>query len=481
MAYLPLAYINRFSVLTDLYCSELRSDCEPEMLLEMVSDSNWGTEEYAGPNKEKFDLMYQELKENFFMMHRIGACYAAAAFVGIWQNHKIVYEPDYDFSKALLETNRLRVYLDMIKHLPFNTFYLDFSKNALFSYDGFFVQVKIYDTGAIRISSLPTEKNYSYIPVHEYEQEPTAYADNFWIQPEVFNTENGMYYFDYDLVKDYINTSDSYKTQWFVGGVSNYRLFLLQFLMYLSSKEPDITESPDTINTYKPSEVVKNKYSEVQKWDVGVRYGNKIRCFNKMEKQRQDSDTANSNTNTNAKRPHMRKAHWEHYHTGKGRVNIITKWKEPIFVNGNSEDIISTIHVVTNKEAEGSSGEEFIKQYLQSKNISYVWQHNIRSIRKRYDFSIIWDNTLVFIEFDGEQHFKAINRWKGKKGYLERRSADIEKNNYCHQNKIPLLRIRFDQAHLIPSMIDDLLLNHERYNEKWNTYLSNEEYYSICE
>jgi hypothetical protein len=137
------------------------------------------------------------------------------------------------------------------------------------------VQVKVYDTGAIRISSLPTERGYSHIPLNEYEQEPTVYADAFWIKPEMFNNENGIYYFDYDLHKDFMYTSDSFKTQWFIGGLSNYRLFLLQFLMYLSSKEPDIVESPDTINTYKPSSSLKNKYSEVRKWDVGCRYGKK--------------------------------------------------------------------------------------------------------------------------------------------------------------------------------------------------------------
>lgn len=149
----------------------------------------------------------------------------------------------------------------MIKYIPFNTFYLDFSQNELFAYEGFFVQVKVYDKGAIRLSSLPTEKGYSHIPVHEYEHTPTAYADAFWISPEMFSVENGISYFDYDICKDLINTSDSFKTQWFIGGLSNYRLFLLQFLMYLSSKEPDIVESPDTINTYKPSTSLKNKYS----------------------------------------------------------------------------------------------------------------------------------------------------------------------------------------------------------------------------
>jgi hypothetical protein len=185
--------------------------------------------------------------------------------------------------------------------------------------------------------------------------------------------------------------------------------------------------------------------------------------------------------NQSSKRPHIRKAHWERYHVGKGKKDIVTKWKEPVFVNGDSNDIISNIHVVTNKEAECSSGEEFIKQYLKSRNISFCFQHYIREIRKRYDFSIEWNNLLVFIEFDGEQHFKSISRWKGKKGYLSRRQADIEKNEYCYKNRIPLLRIRFDQAHSIPDMIDDFLLNSENYYQQFNTYLTNEMYYSICE
>lgn len=479
MMYLPLAYINRFSELTDLYCSNLRADCEPEMLLEMVSDPNWGTAEYSGPNKEKYYLTYNEFDRNFFGMNHVSACFAVAAFVGIWKTHKIVYEPDYDFSKALLGTNQLRVYPDVIKHLPYSTFYLDFSKNGLFTYEGFFVQVKVYDTGTIRISSLPTENNYSYIPVKEYEKEPTAYSDAFWLTPEMFTTEKGMSYFDYDLCHDSINTSDSYKTQWFLGGLSNFRLFLLQFLMYLSSKEPDIAESQDTVNTYRPSEIVRNKYSEIQKWDVGVRYGAKIRCFNKQKMQQPGLCHAENKSST--KRPHMRKAHWERYHTGKGRVNLTTKWKEPVFINGDSDDIISTIHIVTNKEAEGSSGEELVKQYLQSRKIEFSKEYYVREIRKRYDFSITLNNRMVFIEFDGEQHFKAINRWKGKRGYLERLKSDAEKNSYCCRNNIPLLRIRFDQAYLVSNMVDDLLAHPETYNVRMNTFLTKEEYYSICE
>lgn len=478
--YLPLEYVERYSILTELYCSEERCACEPETLLDMIADKNWGTEEYSGPNKDKYFFTYEMLKSNFFIMHAISACFAVAGFSGTWKYNKMAYEPDYDFSKALLGTKKLRVYPELIKHIPFNTFYLDFSKNNLFEYEGFFVQVKVYENGAIRLVSLPTESNFSNIPVEEeMEKRPTAYADAFWIEPEKFNYENGMCYFDYDFSRDLMWTTDTYETQWFIGGLSNFRLFLLQFLMYLSSKEPDIVESKDTINTYRQSKVIKNKYSEIKKWDVGCRYGEKIRCFEKSKRLALATDVCNNIQNS--KRPHIRKAHWERYHTGKGRHSIITKWKEPQFVNGNCNDIISNIHIVTDKEVKGSLGEELVKKYLCAKNILFQTQYYAREIRKRYDFSIELNNVLIFIEFDGEQHFKSINRWKGKKGYWERRKADVEKNVYCQKNNIPLLRIRYDQAYLIPNMITDLLENTEKYHQQYNTYLTNEEYYSICE
>ena len=201
--YLPLEYVKRYSVLTELYCSEEYINCEPEVLLEMIADADWGTSNYSGPNKERYIHTYNMFDNNYFAMHIISACFATAGFAGVWKYNKIIYEPDYDFSQALIGTNKLRVYPEMLKHIPFNTFYLDFSKNELFVYEGFFVQVKVYDTGVIRISSLPTESGYSHIPVHEYEGEnPTAYADAFWIKPEMYSVDNGVYYFDYNLYKD---------------------------------------------------------------------------------------------------------------------------------------------------------------------------------------------------------------------------------------------------------------------------------------
>lgn len=478
LMYLPLGYVKRFDKLTDLYCSKERCDCEPEVLLDMISDENWGKDNYKGPNREKYGYIYNEFSGNFFEMHEVSACFAAAGFCGIWKYNKIVYEPDYDFSNELIGTKKLRVYPDLIKHLPFNTFYLDFSKNSLFEYEGFFVQIKKYETGAIRIAYLPTEKNFSYIPVEEYKNTPTAYMDVFWITPDKLRTEYNISYFDFDLLKDYIYTSDSYKTQWFIGGVSKYRLFLLQFLMYLSSDKPDIEEDPDTKKTYRPSGTIKNQYKEIRKWNVGCRYGETLRRYNTRKAHQWGINEKNIQ---NSKRPHVRKAHWERYHIGKGRKEITIKWKSSIIVNGGTDDIIANIHAVTNEDPKCSRGEDLIKQYLKSKNIEFKQQHYIGEIRKRYDFKIERNGIIAFVEFDGEQHFKLVNKWGGKKDYQKRKKADLEKNKYCVKNRIPLLRIRYDQAHMISDMIDDLIVNSEKYCQQFNTYLTNCEYYSICE
>ena len=76
--YLPLEYVKRYSVLTELYCSEEYINCEPEVLLEMIADADWGTSNYSGPNKERYIHTYNMFDNNYFAMHIISACFATA-------------------------------------------------------------------------------------------------------------------------------------------------------------------------------------------------------------------------------------------------------------------------------------------------------------------------------------------------------------------------------------------------------------------
>jgi len=94
-----------------------------------------------------------------------------------------------------------------------------------------------------------------------------------------------------------------------------------------------------------------------------------------------------------------------------------------------------------------SRGENKIESILISKNIKYFNQ---------YSFSDCKFNSLLFfdfylpdlnmcIEFDGEQHFKSIKRWGGNEKLNEIVQRDSIKNEYCKQNNIKLLRIKFNE------------------------------------
>ncbi len=50
-----------------------------------------------------------------------------------------------------------------------------------------------------------------------------------------------------------------------------------------------------------------------------------------------------------------------------------------MFVNGDTDDVITNIHIVTDKDPSCSSGEDMVKEYLKSQNIEFYFQHYVRN------------------------------------------------------------------------------------------------------
>lgn len=98
-----------------------------------------------------------------------------------------------------------------------------------------------------------------------------------------------------------------------------------------------------------------------------------------------------------------------------------------------------------------SSGEQIIENILQENNILYKKEYSFHDLVSennyplRFDFAIFDDNNnlIRIIEYDGEQHFQK----KADKIFsdtLENRQArDKQKNLYCLQHNIPLVRIPY--------------------------------------
>lgn len=93
-----------------------------------------------------------------------------------------------------------------------------------------------------------------------------------------------------------------------------------------------------------------------------------------------------------------------------------------------------------------SSGEIKIAQILENNNIDFQSQYRIKefNISSPFDFAIFKEKQLLgLIEFDGEQHYQAVEFWGGKEQLKIQQERDRRKNKWCKENNIRLIRIPY--------------------------------------
>lgn len=110
-------------------------------------------------------------------------------------------------------------------------------------------------------------------------------------------------------------------------------------------------------------------------------------------------------------------------------------------------------HYIQKDKNKGSKGEQAIRRILTEYNKNFKEQYTFdncvfqdTSAKARFDFAVFdeYDNLSYLIEYDGEQHYKAVKMWGGEEGLQKRKEHDAFKNNYCYINNIPLIRIPYD-------------------------------------
>lgn len=116
---------------------------------------------------------------------------------------------------------------------------------------------------------------------------------------------------------------------------------LIDVLSYLCAKNAEILERP--IKRRPPSN--KHRFSEIRTWDVALRYGSQLREYKKQTQEAKNNP--NKHVGHRSPRPHMRRAHWHRYWTGKGRTELTILWIDSIAVNANaSGDLPVEVHDV---------------------------------------------------------------------------------------------------------------------------------------
>ena len=108
---------------------------------------------------------------------------------------------------------------------------------------------------------------------------------------------------------------------------------------------------------------------------------------------------------------------------------------------------------------QGSVGEDVVEMHLKIDGYQYSKEYevNINNVTFRFDYAIFNSNKLEgFIEFDGIQHFEAIDTFGGEKGLSKTRYRDELKNSYCIDKGLKLLRIRYSDGHKSKEMIEKI-------------------------
>lgn len=107
-----------------------------------------------------------------------------------------------------------------------------------------------------------------------------------------------------------------------------------------------------------------------------------------------------------------------------------------------------------------SKGEKYIRLFLLKNNISFISQYKYDDCRNinKLPFDFYLPDYNVLIEYDGEQHFKSIEKFGGIEYYIKVINNDKIKNEYCLNNDIRLLRISYYEYKKIDNILNDYIL-----------------------
>jgi len=109
-----------------------------------------------------------------------------------------------------------------------------------------------------------------------------------------------------------------------------------------------------------------------------------------------------------------------------------------------------------------SKGEKEIAKFLNKHHINYDRQHKFPDCKNIFQlpFDFYIPSMRTCIEFDGEQHFLPLSFFGGKEALDKLKINDKIKSDYCEDNYISLIRIRYDQIDDIWRILWDNLKTH---------------------
>lgn len=265
-----------------------------------------------------------------------------------WNRYKKIYQFNPAFVYYLSQTEAGEVHADLLKRLPFDSFYISFGGEILSDEDnlnfptkavpviGMFVHLYFYEDEC-------TYVNYSLCLVGKDGTTLNLYCGvtDGCIMQDAMDVEQ----WPEELRKAFkVNTSERiHEIREKQRREKPFFMIALNACQYLCASNAEIRDLKVSKKD-KPVVSVNGKKIpvSVQVSNVGYYIGKR---FEKMYAE-SAVDGMRVGVSGTKKRPHVRRAHWHHYWTGPGRTVLQVKWLEPIFVMGEENDIKTAVHIV---------------------------------------------------------------------------------------------------------------------------------------
>ncbi|MBQ9279925.1 MAG: hypothetical protein IJ215_02615 [Clostridia bacterium] len=351
-------------------------DKELDDFFRAFSDRDFGTFEYSCSNRF-YSNYSRQLSQSSPKARRVEDTMQPIEvnlLLELWRRTMCSYKPDAEFTKVLKTNSVMKVYPDVFRKIPVNDFYINLSENDSMKSDGIIVSVRVYDndirilymvcdsanrTKIVDIIDFTTEvdpmgklaneitlsKNQKAILDMDrmiIERKGGSLKDRRICTGENFvpNSDKGPYFIYKKEMSPEFYQGHNYcdmKSNKPLDSIADITAFIIEFIHYIGSKEPDIVESELTKVTYKPSAKGKLKFAGVQEWDVAKYSGEKIKVLRQGYKK-----VSEYQGGTHASpRPHYRRKHEHRYWCGSGENRHLEKRViGRIYVNGTKDDIV---------------------------------------------------------------------------------------------------------------------------------------------
>lgn len=129
------------------------------------------------------------------------------------------------------------------------------------------------------------------------------------------------------------------------------------------------------------------------------------------------------------------------YQGNKKPVEIVCQKHGSFWQRPNSHTAVKAGCPLCNE----SKGEIAVENVLKKYGINYIREYRIKPYLYRYDFYI--PELDIYIEFNGEQHYKPVDSFGGYEAYLSCKERDENKRSLVHERKATLIVLTYLNLH----------------------------------